>query len=292
MRSACSANEPNAGAASTELVGVRLVRRLDGPLASRCGGAADVLAEQILEQLEAGGSVRAAPPSWTGAPRVAEDTIDWSYRLLDDDERALLVRLSAFNGSFDLPAVIAVADVVPIRAADLLARLVDKSLVQSSVGRAGRRLRLLDTVRRFAAARLAAEDAAIVRDRHARHFADQIAMLGAAVPGAGEDHALAQLAVELDDIAAAVAHAAEVRDIETVARLVDGPRLSLSAEGARWAHLALRAVDLPNLDRDPRYVSILASAAWAVLRGDLTRACARTDRHPSRRRPVTAPRLC
>ena len=93
------------------------------------------------------------------------------------------------------------------------------------------------------------------------------------MPGPTEDDALAHLSVEFDDITAAYEYARACGDIDTMAPLVDGPRLSLSTEGARWAHLALRAVDVPGLASSHRYLSILASAAWgAVLRGELSRA--------------------
>jgi predicted ATPase/DNA-binding SARP family transcriptional activator len=277
---------------------VSLARRLDGlPLALELAAARSrtFSPAQILGQLEQGWSVaatrRATEPAHHGS---LDATIDWSYQLLDDAERSLLAHLSVFHGSFDLAAATAVADVVPMRAADLLARLVDKSLVQSRVGRAGRRLGLLDTVRRFAAMRLEAADAEVARGRHAAHFADRVTTLGAVVPGRGEDHALAQLAVELDDIGAALEHAIERSDIETAARLADGPRLSLSTEGARWSRLALRAADLPGLADDPRYLSILASAAWgAVLRGDLARARALAQRGlDAAGDPAQHPRLC
>src|SRR5690606_23767302 len=103
-----------------------------------------------------------------------------------------------------------------------------------------------------------------------------------------------QLAVEYDDVVAAFGHAIERDDLDTAARLVDGPRLSLSAEGAQWAYLALRAVDLPGLDQHPRHLSILGSAAWgAVLRGDVE--CARSVAESGLAAagdPSRNPRLC
>ena len=43
-----------------------------------------------------------------------DDAIDWSFRLLDDGERALLLVLGTFRGPFDLAAAAAVADGEPI----------------------------------------------------------------------------------------------------------------------------------------------------------------------------------
>jgi predicted ATPase/DNA-binding SARP family transcriptional activator len=298
VRLFCARAERAGGTVDDLRAVVALVRRLDGiPLALELAAARTrtFAPDQILAQLDEGWPVAATRRATGPAHHNSlDETIDWSYRLLDEADRALLLQLSTFHGSFDLAAVTAVADVVPMRAADLLARLVDKSLVQSRVGRAGRRLRLLDTVRRFAAARLDDAAAAVARDRHAAHFADQVTSLGAAIPGAAEDHALARLAVELDDVTAAFAQAIERSDIETAARLAVGPRLSVSAEGARWAQLALRAVDLPGIERDPAYVALVANAAWgAVLRGDLSSARSLAQRGiEAAGDPAQFPRLC
>ncbi len=58
--------------------------------------------------------------------------MDWSFDLLTDAERALLVRLSVFAGGFGLEAVEAVCTGGPVEAVDvldLLTRLIDRSLV-------------------------------------------------------------------------------------------------------------------------------------------------------------------
>jgi predicted ATPase/DNA-binding SARP family transcriptional activator len=298
VRLFCERAERAGGTVDDHASVVALVRRLDGiPLALELAAARSrtFSPDQILAQLDEGWPITATRRTEGPAHHNSlEETVDWSYRLLDGGERELLLRLSVFQGSFDLAAATAVSGVVPMRAADVLARLVDKSLVQSSVGRAGRRLRLLDTVRRFAASRLDADATATARDRHAAHFAERVSSLGALIPGPGEDHALAQLAVELDDVTAAFTHALECSDVHTAARLADGPRLSLSAEGARWTQLALRAVDLPQLPEDPRHLSILASAAWgAILRGDLARARELAGRGlEAAGAPSRHPRLC
>jgi non-specific serine/threonine protein kinase len=77
-------------------------------------------------------------------------TVEWSYDLLDEEERRLLASLSVFRGGFTLEA----AERVCGARIDLLESLVDKSLVRGW-GRA--RFGLLETIREFAAER-AAED--------------------------------------------------------------------------------------------------------------------------------------
>jgi predicted ATPase/DNA-binding SARP family transcriptional activator len=85
-------------------------------------------------------------------------TLDWSYRLLTAPEQRLLRRLSVFAGSFDIPAVEAVAvrpqeDPGPV--ADDLWSLCNKSLVTPvRTGGPERRYRLLETTRQYAHQRL------------------------------------------------------------------------------------------------------------------------------------------
>jgi predicted ATPase len=99
-------------------------------------------------------------------------TLQWSHELLEEDERLLLHRLAIFAGGFDLASAEAVcagdrlaADAV----ADILARLVEKSLViAEQLGRT-RRYHLLQTVRLYALEQLeAAGERPSLGARHAR----------------------------------------------------------------------------------------------------------------------------
>jgi predicted ATPase/DNA-binding CsgD family transcriptional regulator len=106
------------------------------------------------------------------APRhhTLRATIDWSYRLLDREEQDAFRSLSVFVGSFDADAALAVADAGSL---DVLARLVDKSLVAVEATRAGTtRYRLLETIRERAAELLVeAGELDAARERHLRHLA-------------------------------------------------------------------------------------------------------------------------
>ncbi|WP_143043912.1 LuxR C-terminal-related transcriptional regulator [Nonomuraea jiangxiensis] len=104
-------------------------------------------------------------------------TVEWSHELLRPKERVLLRRLSVFAGLFDLALAEQVcADGGILRRADLLDLLdglVDKSLVLYQ-GEAGR-YRLLETVRHYAAERLAeAGEDARLRDRHLRVVCEEM----------------------------------------------------------------------------------------------------------------------
>jgi predicted ATPase/DNA-binding NarL/FixJ family response regulator len=94
------------------------------------------------------------------APRqqTLRAAIDWSHDLLTRREQALLRRLSVFAGwSLEMVEVVCTDELVPATAIlDTVAALVDKSLVvrePEALGQA--RFRMLDTVREYAAEKLA-----------------------------------------------------------------------------------------------------------------------------------------
>jgi predicted ATPase/DNA-binding SARP family transcriptional activator len=107
--------------------------------------------------------------------RTMQETMDWSHRLLTVEEQLLFRRLSVFAGSFDLTAaeeVCADQDLRSESIADLLARLVDKSLIVYADAVAGEgRYRLFETVRQFGQEILASDPSADrIRYRHATHY--------------------------------------------------------------------------------------------------------------------------
>jgi predicted ATPase/DNA-binding CsgD family transcriptional regulator len=91
--------------------------------------------------------------------------IDWSYKLLQPEERTAFPALAAFVGGFSIEAAEAVADC----SLDVLAALVDKSMVVAAKSVGDRaRYRLLETVHEFAYQRL--KDAGAENDARRRHF--------------------------------------------------------------------------------------------------------------------------
>jgi predicted ATPase len=155
----------------------RICRSLDGmPLAIELAAAkVSVLSVgQIAQRLERDTRFLRSP-SRTAPPRhrSIEATLEWSHRFLAPAEQTLLRRLSVFAGGFSLPAVEAVcagSGVGQHDVLDALAQLVDNSLVQVDEHGAERRYRLPETVRQFAAQRLAAAgDAPALQARHARY---------------------------------------------------------------------------------------------------------------------------
>ena len=83
--------------------------------------------------------------------------LDWSYELLDPHERLLLDRLSVFAGTFDLAAASGVCsddELDEFDILDLLAALLEKSLISQVDGGFAMRYRLLDSVRHYCASHL------------------------------------------------------------------------------------------------------------------------------------------
>ena len=136
---------------------------------------------QILERLEHGLDLLAAKRR--GGPdrhQTLRATIEWSYRLLVDGERALFDRLGLFVGSFDLAAAADVGECDESAAGDLLESLVLKSMVVTVAEGAGpRRYHVLDTLRAFAMDQLrtGADEFDTACDADALHYLDRLATL-------------------------------------------------------------------------------------------------------------------
>jgi len=137
-------------------------RRLDGlPLAIELAAArmrvlsAGQLAERLDDLFAAlGAGARTAPPRH----QTLRATLDWSYDLLDDQERAVLRRLGVFPAGFTLGAAEQVAaggEISPGDLLELLTRLTDKSLIRVDFTGSSARYYLLETVREYARERLA-----------------------------------------------------------------------------------------------------------------------------------------
>jgi len=108
-------------------------------------------------RLLTGGSRSALPRQQT-----LRALIDWSYDLLDNQEKLLLTRLSIFAGGWTLPAAEQVAtgegsgveSLDEWEILDVLSSLVDKSLVLAEARAGSTRYRMLETIRQYADERL------------------------------------------------------------------------------------------------------------------------------------------
>ncbi|WP_326766819.1 winged helix-turn-helix domain-containing protein [Streptomyces sp. NBC_01591] len=262
-----------------------ICRRLDGqPLAIELAAArlrmlsprqiADRLDDRFL--LLTGGSRTVLPRQQT-----LRAVVDWSWDLLDEDERTALRQVSVFAGGWDLQAAEAVitpgaapAGSVPaggvrtaeaparLSTADLIGALVDKSLVVATPTATGEmRYRLLETIHEYATERAAEapEIRAAAASAHTAHF---VALVEEAEPRLRSGDQLPwieRLETELDNIRAVLHRTVVTSPSEPEAvRLVLGMGWfwwlrNFRSEGLIWTERAVALGPEPADDSDPRY---------------------------------------
>jgi predicted ATPase len=191
---------------------------------------------------------RTAPPRH----QTLNATLDWSYDLLPEYERAILRRLVVFAGPFTLEAAQAVArghDAEADEIAEVIASLVAKSLIVSDT-RCGKgvRYRLLDTTRTYLKAKLADTDETdIVARRHAEFFRTLLKRVGAQAPAFAGARGFGAYAEHVGNVRAALDWSFSQRgDISLgVALAVEATPLfremALLTECQRWTGTALTA---------------------------------------------------
>ncbi|MBE1590626.1 BTAD domain-containing putative transcriptional regulator [Nonomuraea angiospora] len=160
-----------------------------------------------------------------GAParqQTLTAVIDWSWELLSEDERRVLRRLAVHADGCTLEAAESVCDAPELDVLDLLARLVDRSLVVVVEAPAGVRYRLLESVSEYCRARLSeAGELDRVRLAHLRHY---LALAVAAEPelyGHDQRDWLLRLDAEAANLRAALDTAVAGKDADGAARLVN-----------------------------------------------------------------------
>ncbi len=157
--------------------------------------------------------------------RTLRALIDWSFDLLEDEERAVLLRLSIFVGGWTLESASAVCagnGVDRERMADVLRALVSKSLIYVDPFGEERRYGMLFILRRYTSDRLeAAGDTDALAAQHARYFMvfiESLASLVASLEDVRWQHALTR---EIGNIRAALDWAMmQGNDVDTGLRLL------------------------------------------------------------------------
>ncbi|MGQ0848693.1 MAG: adenylate/guanylate cyclase domain-containing protein [Actinomycetota bacterium] len=126
-----------------------IAERLGNPLDLLTGGARDLPRRQ----------------------RTLRDAISWSYELLNDESKAVFVRMGVFRGGAFLEQAERVCGEAEDTVVDDLESLIDQSLIQRDEPFGLTRLRLLDTIREFAWERLAVTgETEAIRQRHAEAY--------------------------------------------------------------------------------------------------------------------------
>jgi predicted ATPase/class 3 adenylate cyclase len=152
------------------------------------------LGERLTERLDLLKAGRDADPR----QQTLRATIEWSYDLLDENERRLFARLAVFRGGWTLEAAEQVADAD----LDTLQSLVDKSLVRQT--HEGRFL-MLETIREYALEWLeGSPDADELRQRHADWFLNLACEAEEKMRGPDEPRWLARLEDELPNLRASL----------------------------------------------------------------------------------------
>ncbi|HEX6625713.1 MAG TPA: tetratricopeptide repeat protein [Pyrinomonadaceae bacterium] len=167
------------------------------------------------------GGARNLPPR----QQTMSGAIAWSYDLLNDAEKRLFRRLSAFVGGATLESIAAVCDCEAQLGGDVhdgVAALVDNSLLRQVEQAGGEpRFVMLETIREYGVERLKASgEAGEVRRRHARFFVELVEKADPELGGEQLGHWLEQLEREHDNLRAALRWALDSDDAETGLRLV------------------------------------------------------------------------
>jgi len=220
-------------------------------------------------------------------------TIDWSFDLLEEAEQEMLPALSVFAGGFTLDAVAAVCpELEAARADELVSALVESSLVVPGTRNGVTRYRLLETIREYAAQRLATQARREELHRsHAAYFLD-LAQNARTEGVTGKADALEMLDRERDNLHAAMQWAlATCSDLAvplaaTLWRywLIRGFR----RQGAEWLEEALSLGS--SAPAETRAIALAGAALLARLQDDPQRAESRAREAVELAREVGPPR--
>jgi predicted ATPase/class 3 adenylate cyclase len=200
--------------------------------------------------------------------------IDWSFDLLDENERAVFRRLSTFAGSWTLAAAVAVCADEQLdewAVIDLLAALEAKSLIVVEAEDAQeRRYRMLATIREYAKERSvqAGEDAS-VSNRHARYYAEFVRDSAPLAEAMEDERWQARVLPELDNLRVMLEWSLfQRRDPETARTMlahVEWPELVVTPQEAiRWFEAAAQIEAALGDVRAARVLRHLVRLEWFV----------------------------
>jgi predicted ATPase/class 3 adenylate cyclase/Tfp pilus assembly protein PilF len=252
-----------------------ICERLDGlPLAIEiaAGRIGTLTAKQLDERLRSALPVLISKDA-SQEPRhqTLRATIDWSYRLLDAEERRLFSWLAVFEGGWTLEACETVAagdrDAAPVDA--LLDALVEKSFVVGERDGDSMRFRLLETLREFALEKLGGDEEEAARRGHFEYFKSITGAWGTWASEREELEYLTALAAEMPNVRTAlewglgredtgpacemvlkIAHFWQLRSMVAEARTWIARACSVAPDAATRAKLLRRASTLATIEDD------------------------------------------
>ena len=247
-----------------------ICRRVDGlPLAielaaARCGLMSPSEIAQRLDR--ALGALGTGPRDAPARQRTLRATVNWSHKMLSDEERVVFARFAVFAGGASVEA----AEAITGADLDMLDRLVAKSLlVRRRSPRGPTRLAMLETVRAYAAECLAtATDRQEVRRRHYRYYlalADRHAT-ERALWGIHHRQHLATLDADSENLDRALRWAVD-EGAEPSLRLCAalGTYWLIRCRNAHVLEWTDRVLGLANVDAHPAArVRVLCTKAWCL----------------------------
>jgi predicted ATPase/DNA-binding SARP family transcriptional activator len=270
-----------------------ICRRLDGlPLAIELAAAR----LRAMSPAEVAARLHARSPLLRGGARIADqrqrslwNLIDWSYGLLDDEQRQVFERLSVFAGAFTLAAAWdvcrgAIGDDEP-EIADVVAGLVDRSMVVAHVAATpeeGTRYALLEVLRAYGRQRLVerGEEQAACR-AHAEYAVRFAESAESGLEGPDEGRWADAVAAVVDDLRAAHLWAVE-NDLDLAVRLSAAlhtyAETRVVSEMCDWATRTVRAAEDRAVSHPQLPVVYAAAASGARFRGDLATTAALAER--------------
>ena len=137
--------------------------------------------------------------------RTLRATLDWSFTQLGREEQQAFARLGVFTAPFTAPAAAAVvADDATLDVFDLLAGLVDHSLLRPAIDSGETRFSMLQTVREYARSQLSPAETGQALARHAAYYQALAVRTGNVLRGKGQREALRALDADIDNVQVAV----------------------------------------------------------------------------------------
>jgi non-specific serine/threonine protein kinase len=212
-------------------------------------------------------------------------TLDWSHDLLDEGERALFRRLAVFAGGFDLASVELFGAQTPIERSDtldVLARLVNKSLVQADSSDGVARYRLLEPVRQYAREQLNhSGEGPSCEAAHAGYFLDLAEDAEPRLLSWDRHHWVARLETEHQNLRSALSWMLNAGKVESALRLATALTPFWSnrghlSEGRAWLERALTMTGL-DVPATRRAKALSCAGMLAMLQIDPPGARARLD---------------
>jgi tetratricopeptide (TPR) repeat protein len=211
--------------------------------------------------------------------RTLRATIDWSYDLLDEDEKSLFRRLSVFAGGSTLEAIEEICDPEgDLDALEGMGSLLEKSLLRGEEGpEGGPRFVMLETVQEYAREKLGERgEVEKIRRAHAEYFLALAEETNEELRGPEAARGIGHLKTEHDNMRAALSWTIEWQEkVEQGLRLAGAlwrfwSVLGHYSEGRRWLEEALALDGRGSIES--RAMTLAGVGELASYQGDLDRA--------------------